>query len=41
MEIPIFSQYGTILDPFKLMAKVIGKNGIFLKEIKLNCQDAC
>jgi hypothetical protein len=40
MEIPIFTRSGEKLEPFKLMAKIIGKNGVFLKEIKQNCHDA-
>ena len=39
MDIPIFFR-GVQLSTFKLMAKIIGKNGIFLKQIKQNCVEA-
>jgi hypothetical protein len=37
MEIPILDAKGMEKSSFKMMAKVIGKSGIFLKQIKLNC----
>lgn len=40
MEIPFFDANGERVSQFKMMAKVIGKNGIFLKQIKQNCAEA-
>lgn len=36
----MFNHKGEKVSDFKMMAKVIGKNGIFLKQIKNNCADA-
>ena len=40
MEIPLFNQFGERISQFKMMAKIIGKNGVFLKQIKTNCASA-
>lgn len=39
MEIPLLDANGVEKSTFKMMAKVIGKSGIFLKQIKMNCFD--
>ena len=40
IEIPLLNASGEQAASFKLMAKLIGKNGIFLKTIKKNCEEA-
>lgn len=40
IEIPLLNSSGKQVSNFKLMAKLIGKNGIFLKTIKQNCEEA-
>ena len=36
----MFDHYGKLSGMFKMMAKVIGKSGVFLKQIKMNCAEA-